>query len=197
MELRPVVGADVEAWYRKDLTEAFPPCERKPLEDIRALIADGRYEILGLYAGAAGRVGFATLWSHPDWPGYGMLDYLGVDASRRGGGLGGQILDLVRERCRGKQVLVLEAELPVPGAPEEENALRQRRLAFYGRSGCTPVYDTFACGLRCRAFVLGELPERLTDLKQAHRAIYGPRRDDVVIDPPPDAVPTPPYWMEE
>ena len=195
MELRPIPAHALEAWYIEGLRAAFPPCECKPLADIRALMEEGRYEILGLYDGTEA-LGFATLWSCPDRPGYVMLDYLGVDAARRNGGLGGRILALLEERCRGKEILVLEAELPVPGATEEENALRERRLAFYGRNGCIPVYDTFACGLRCRAFVLGEPPADLPALKAAHRAIYGPARTDVVIDPPQEAVPTPPYWME-
>ena len=51
MELRPI--ADLEQWYARELTEAFPPNERKPLAEIRALLEAGRYEALGLYDGAA------------------------------------------------------------------------------------------------------------------------------------------------
>ena len=51
MELRPIT--DLEQWYARELTEAFPPNERKPLADIRALLEAGRYEALGLYDGAA------------------------------------------------------------------------------------------------------------------------------------------------
>ena len=43
--------------------------------------------------------------------------------------------------------------------------------------------------------VLGPAPADQVDLKAAHRAIYGPARTDVVIDPPPGASPEPPYWM--
>lgn len=195
MQLRPIPARALEKWYR-GLQAAFPPCECKPLADIRILMERGQYEILGMYDQGEEPLGFATVWSHPDYSGYGMLDYLAVAACRRGGGLGGRILTLLREGDWGKNVLVLEAERPVPGAPPEENALRERRLGFYGRNGCTPVYDTFACGLRCQAFVLGGRPADLSALKTAHRAIYGPARTDVVIDPPADAVPEPPYWME-
>lgn len=43
--------------------------------------------------------------------------------------------------------------------------------------------------------MLGPAPADQVDLKAAHRAIYGPARTDVVIDPPPGASPEPPYWM--
>ena len=62
MELRPIT--DLEQWYARELTEAFPPNERKPLADIRALLEAGRYEALGLYDGAA-LLGYANLWREP------------------------------------------------------------------------------------------------------------------------------------
>ena len=67
MELRPIT--DLEQWYARELTEAFPPNERKPLADIRALLEAGRYEALGLYDGAA-LLGYANLWREPAVPGY-------------------------------------------------------------------------------------------------------------------------------
>ena len=70
MELRPIT--DLEQWYARELTEAFPPNERKPLADIRALLEAGRYEALGLYDGAA-LLGYANLWREPAVPGYVLL----------------------------------------------------------------------------------------------------------------------------
>lgn len=194
-ELRAVPPEELEAWYTQELCTAFPPCEQKPLSAIRELMAQRRYELLGLYDGPL-LLGYATLWSCPECPGYVLLDYLGVTAARRNGGLGGQMLGLLRERCGAETVLIVEAEAPDSGGPPEERALRERRLAFYRRHGCTPVYLSFNCGLLCQEFVLGEAPADLAALGKAHRAIYGPVRTDVVIDPPPGAVPPQPYWME-
>ena len=181
MELRPIPARDWADWYTQELCASFPACECKPLEAIRALAAEGRYELLGLYDGAA-LLGYATLWSTPEWPDYVLLDYLGVTAARRNGGLGSVILEKLREAERS-------------GGPEEERPLRLRRLGFYARNGCIPVYESFNCGLLCQVFVLGPAPADQVDLKAAHRAIYGPARTDVVIDPPPGASPEPPYWM--
>ena len=95
MDLRPIPARDWADWYTQELCASFPACECKPLEAIRALAAEGRYELLGLYDGAA-LLGYATLWSTPEWPDYVLLDYLGVTAARRNGGLGSVILEKVR-----------------------------------------------------------------------------------------------------
>ena len=100
MELRPIPARGWADWYTQDLCASFPACECKPLEAIRALAAEGRYELLGLYDGAA-LLGYATLWSTPEWPDYVLLDYLGVTAARRNGGLGGAILKMLAAREAG------------------------------------------------------------------------------------------------
>lgn len=51
MELRPIPARDWADWYTQELCASFPACECKPLEAIRALAAEGRYELLGLYDG--------------------------------------------------------------------------------------------------------------------------------------------------
>ena len=194
-ELRAIPTTSWDTWYQTELCEAFPPNERKPLATMLELAAEGRYELLGLFDGVD-LLGYATLWSTPEWPSYVMLDYLGVTAARRNGGLGARILAALAEQEAGKRTVIVEADGP-DGGPEEERPLRLRRLAFYRRNGCTPVYPTFACGNRCQAFVLGPVPEDRAALKAAHRAIYGSGRPDVVIDPPPGAEPQPPFWMTE
>ena len=172
MDLRPIPARDWADWYTQELCASFPACECKPLEAIRALAAEGCYELLGLYDGAA-LLGYATLWSTPEWPDYVLLDYLGVTAARRNGGLGGAILKMLAARETGRRTVLVEAEAERSGGPEEERPLR----------------------LLCQVFVLGPAPADRADLKEAHRAIYGPARTDVVIDPPPGASPEPPYWM--
>ena len=99
MELRPIPARGWADWYTQELCASFPACECKPLEAIRALAAEGRYELLGLYDGAA-LLGYATLWSTPEWPDYVLLDYLGVTAARRNGRPGGGAADGTR-RGRG------------------------------------------------------------------------------------------------
>lgn len=59
MDLRPIPARDWADWYTGELCASFPACECKPLEAIRALAAEGRYELLGLCDGAA-LLGYAT-----------------------------------------------------------------------------------------------------------------------------------------
>ena len=144
MELRPI--SDLAGWYARELSEAFPENERKPLADMMSEMERGCYEPLGLYEGQA--------------------------------------------------LIITEAEAPVPGGPEAENALRLRRIGFYERCGFAPVYDIGSCGVRFRALVLGRMPAGMEKLMAAHRAIYGPGRPDVKIPLGPGEIPEPPYWMK-
>ena len=196
MELRPVPAAHWADWYEKELCAAFPACECKPLGDIRALAEAGRYEVLGLYDGPA-LLGYATLWMEPADKRCILLDYLGVTAARRNGGIGRQIVAMVAERLAGKSLLLIEAERPVEGDDPAENTLRQRRLAFYERCGFVPAYDMATCGMRFTTF-LPHLLEDLAPVMAAHRAIYGPARTDVKVPlGPGETPPGPPAWMQK
>lgn len=196
MELRPVTGKALEDWYVRELSEAFPPNERKPLPDIEALIAAGRYEVWGLFEGDS-LLGYATLWMEPTDKSCILLDYLGVTAERRSGGLGGQIVKMLARQLEGKSLLLIEAECPVEGDDPAENAIRQRRLAFYERCGFVPAYDMATCGMRFTTF-LPYLPRDLTPVMALHRAIYGPERTDVKVPLGPGEMPPgPPAWMEK
>ena len=192
MEFRPMNEPEIPGWYDREFATTFPPNERKPLAFMLELAARGQYTLLGLYDGAA-LLGYATLQTHPDFPGHVLLDYLGVTAGRRNGGLGTRILSLLEKRYRGTACVIAEAELPVPGGDPAENDLRVRRIGFYQRCGCRRVYEIGACGIRCQALALGE-PESLDALMEAHRAIYGPGRPDITIPLGPDETPAPAHW---
>lgn len=196
MEFRPVTGGALRDWYDRELTQAFPPNERKPLPNILALIDQGRYEVWGLFDGDT-LLGYATLWMEPADKSCILLDYLGVTAARRNGGLGSQIVRMLAERLAGKSLLLIEAERPVEGDDPAENALRRRRLAFYERCGLIPAYDMATCGMRFTTF-LPERPADLAPVMALHKAIYGPVRTDVKVPLGPDELPPgPPAWMEK
>lgn len=196
MELRPVAGSILQDWYDRELTQAFPPNERKPLADIKALMDQGRYEVWGLFDGET-LLGYATLWMEPADRSCILLDYLGVTAARRNGGLGGQIVRMLTDQLAGKSLLLIEAERPVEGDDPAENALRRRRLAFYERCGFVPAYDMATCGMRFTTF-LPHMPADLAPVMALHRAIYGPARTDVKVPLGPDeSPPGPPEWMNE
>ena len=73
-EIRPMTVPEIEKWYAEELAEAFAPAERKPLADILALRAEGRYELLGLFNERDELLGYATLGRQPDGAGLVLLD---------------------------------------------------------------------------------------------------------------------------
>ena len=194
--LRLLSGQALERWYHGELCQAFPENERKPLSDIRAMVAAGRYQVWGLLDGEA-LLGYATLWMEPADKSCILLDYLGVTASRRGGGLGGEILERLLRQLGNQTLLIIEAECPVEGDDPAENSVRLRRIAFYQRCGFHMAYQMATCGMRFQV-LLSALPPVLEPVMAAHRAIYGPRRTDVMVplaagEKPPE----PPYWLRE
>ncbi|MBQ4581669.1 MAG: GNAT family N-acetyltransferase [Oscillospiraceae bacterium] len=190
MEFRLLTENEIRIWYETELTCTFIPQECKPLDDIFRLIAENRYEIWGLFDGAA-LLGYACLWKSPHLA-LVLLDYLGVTALRRNAGLGGEILR--RLQAQGRP-LVTESELPVEGDSAEENAIRTRRIAFYARHGFTAAYPMATCGMAWQAMV--HAPEMaLVEVMAQHKALYGPARTDVVVPLGEGERPAMPYWME-
>lgn len=192
LELRCV--EELKGWYEAELAEAFPANERKPLSAIERLMEQGRYAVQGLYDGEA-LLGYATLWMEPGDRSYVLLDYLGVTAARRNGGLGGEILRRLVARYAGQSGILAEAECPVPGDDEEKNAIRRRRIGFYERCGFTPAYEMATCGMRFLTLVGGPLPADLKPVMTLHKAIYGPERVDVVVPLDPGREPPPSLFL--
>lgn len=104
------------------LIEAFPPEERRELEEFHRLLGTTRLELLlALEAGVA--MGFLMVWNLPELT---FLENFAVSPKCRGMGIGSQMLSYVTSHW-GKPVL-LEVEYP-----REE--LQRRRIGFYRRNG--------------------------------------------------------------
>lgn len=189
MEFRLVKDSELDHWYATDFCEAFPPCERKPLAVVREQIAQGIYELFGLYDGEK-MVAFAGMWYAPDRKDYALLDYLATTAARRNGGLGAEVLRRLIDYYGGRTRVLLEAEAERE-EDDGENALRRRRQGFYRRNGFQPLYEMATCGTRFVAFLDGTGPADVPEMMEAHRVIYGPARVDVVVPLPADMAPPP------
>lgn len=191
MEFRQITPKEIEYWYAVEFSQTFAENERKPLADILDLAAQGRYQLWGLFDGER-MLGYATLWRRDGIP-LVLLDYLGVSAALRNGGLGAGILARLREQGFP---IVTESELPVPGDSDAENRIRLRRIGFYRRNGFTPAYEMATCGMRWQALLANTDGLEMTDIMAWHRALYGPERTDVKVPLGPDEVPELPYWMK-
>ena len=130
MNFRLLTAKEYPRWYHDQLSEAFVPQERKPLPDILRLLEEGRYEVWGLFDEDE-LLSYAALWKNATIP-LVLLDYLGTTRARRNEGLGSDMLSRLEQQGRP---LVAEAEFPVPGGSDAENALRLRRIQFYIRNG--------------------------------------------------------------
>ena len=152
--------------FRRDMVEAFPEAELKPLAAMERLWADGWYKPYCLFDGDE-IVGEAFLWlGHPGWA---IVDYLCVSASRRNDGLGAEIIRMLQE-LEPETVFFGEAEAP-EHAPDPDMA--NRRLGFYARCGLRMAdYDTAMFGIHYKTlyFCKGEVDQQR--LMQEHDFIY-------------------------
>ena len=150
MQLRDLTLDQLRWLHATELHEAFPAEELKPFPAMEQLFRRGAYRPVGAWEGET-LVGYALLWTSPA-AGYVLIDYLGVTAARRNGGLGGEILRLLQEKFRAWEGILVESEAP-EGGPED--ALRRRRLGFYQRNGFRPLsYDCLLFGVHYRTFLL-------------------------------------------
>lgn len=137
--LRDYSSAD-DAAARAIYEASFPPSLRAPWSDLVDHRADERFVVLveddavvdGDSATVGTPVGCALIRRLAD-SGMAFVRYLAVDPTRRDRGLGGQLVEHLREALRtdGIGVLLLDVEKPV-GAHADED---RRRIAFYERCG--------------------------------------------------------------
>ena len=156
--------------YEQEMKRDFPPTELKPLRTMCALMAQGRYDVIGLYEDGT-LLGYALLWLEPGVP-FALLDYLGTLPGVRNRGLGGQFLDLLAEHYRAYRGIYGEAEAPENGDPAGE-ALRRRRLGFYLRHGFRyGGYDCALFGVHYQVLIRGAGDVTAEELLRVHQGIY-------------------------
>ena len=168
-ELRLLTDDQLRRLYRERVAKDFPPAERRPLSAILRLRRRGDYDTWGVFDGDA-LLAYAFLWRGA---GCALLDYLAVCREARGQGHGTRALELVKGQY-GPVPLLAEVEAPEESAPPAENALRQRRLAFYRRAGFAPLgYQAVLFGVRYAMLAWPAADAREGErLQAAHRALY-------------------------
>ena len=130
--LGPLTAHDLPA-VERIYVDALPAAERKPVAWLRSLaVAPGPYTVRVARRGND-VLGFAVLFVPADPDDAALLEYLAVDASARGGGVGGQLFAAVAS-VAGRPVLV---------EVERDDADAERRRAFYRRHGCRDLLDRY------------------------------------------------------
>lgn len=166
MKLRTPTADELRLVYERDLSEAFPPQELKPLRNIVQMTQRGKYAPLCLYDGAE-IVGECFLWlGRPGWT---LLDYLCVTRTRRNAGLGAYLLQALLTRYPDG-VIIGEVEA-VEHAPDPDMAAR--RMGFYLRNGARLAgVDTEIFGVHYKTIYWSRTPYPDAEISREHAAIY-------------------------
>lgn len=136
---------DEGAEYKEQLyalyEEAFPEQEKKPLQLMEQLSAEGKQEMLAMVDEGE----FVGLAINMIGNGRGLLDYYAIAPDKRNGGYGSKGLEVLLKHFEG-QKYIFEIEIQDENADNAEE--RKRRKAFYLRNGLKEtglfvnVYDT-------------------------------------------------------
>ena len=112
----------------KDLyTEAFPKKERKPWRMIKRQIRKGQTEALVLFETVVEAFVIATKSGDKV-----LIEYLAVHPSRRGLGVGTQLLEEIQKRYASERLLL---EIERVDVTMDRTDVRVKRLAFYENCG--------------------------------------------------------------
>ncbi len=103
---------------------AFPKEEKKPFGLMKRLAKQGKMKIFAAEENGE-LLGLAIMMLHSD---IALLDYLAIDESKRGMGVGGKVIENLKEIYKDKRLL-LEIEDTASDAPDIET--RKRRKKFY------------------------------------------------------------------
>lgn len=115
------------------LLSAFPPGERRPLEQWYQLLRELPHFHVTIATKEAAFVGFAAYWKlHNCF----YLEHLAIQSAQRGEGLGTRFINYFKEQA-GDTPLVLEAELP-------HDAIAQKRIHFYSQQDIFPINLPYA-----------------------------------------------------
>lgn len=117
----------IKALYKS----AFPNCERKPFNLILQKRRRGEAEVFSVESDSGEFLGLAITLKHKDLD-LVLLDYFAILPEIRGGGIGSQALQLLKEKYADKRFF-LEIESTAKPHPELEK--RKRRKRFYMKNG--------------------------------------------------------------
>lgn len=168
--LRLLSAEEVKQLYTDHMKRDFPADELKPLATLLGLTEKGCYQSYGLFD-QNGLMAYALYWSCPG-DAYVMLDYFAVLPQYRNGGVGSEMLREMLERfCQNGGGVFGEVEVPNTG-DEAVDALRRRRLGFYGRAGMRIMgFQTKVFGVPYHVIAYGpEISDE--DLMEVDRRLY-------------------------
>lgn len=118
----PLPGQDFHTVYAL-MEKAFPPDERRSFDGQRALLGEPRYRLTVRREEDGSISAFFAVW---EFVAYRFGEHIAVSDLLRGGGIGGELLELVVSA--DPKPFLLEVERP-------ETDIAARRIGFYERHG--------------------------------------------------------------
>lgn len=172
MTLHKLDWTDFAHLYHTAMAADFPAAERKPLPLLQRLWQEGVCSAWALQDEAGARCAYAVL-EQPPQADVCLLDYLAVDAARRGQGLGSDMLRRLAELLPQCAVL-LEIERVERAADEAQLAERTRRRRFYLRAGVCPtgVFTRADGGLEYEILAMASAPLTAPQVAAGMERIY-------------------------
>ena len=141
LKLQPITALDqsFEALYAI-YCESIALREQKSKADLAAMVSKPSYRLL-LAEDDHSLVGFSIVFVS-DGESFGLLEYMAVDKSYRGGGVGSKLFEETAAavyRSHGAIPILLEVDSDREPSPDQ--AQRRRRQNFYRRLGCRRIAD--------------------------------------------------------
>ena len=155
----------IEYIYKTFMVYDFPPDELKPLPLLLQMVEKGLCTYYALYDGAEVLSYFGLCVKD----GFALVDYLAVNPSRRGEGIGTKTLVLLKEAAGDNRILI-ECEDILKAKTREEATVRSRRISFYTKSGFL-LTDVKAC-LFGVDYVLLTFPQDPENVKYGYENVY-------------------------
>lgn len=141
MNIRILTNEEVTWIFNHYMLDDFGEDEVKPLASMFEMKRQGMYEMYGFFEEEELKA-YAFLCGYYDQKVV-LLDYLAVMKNARGRGYGSALLAALRNQLSFLDGLLIETEDIQAAENEEETRLRQRRVAFYERSGAQ-LTDTYS-----------------------------------------------------
>ncbi|MET0500164.1 MAG: GNAT family N-acetyltransferase [Candidatus Binatia bacterium] len=139
LKLLPVTALDqsFEALYAI-YVESISPREQKSKADLAAMMSKPSYRLL-LAQNNSHAIGFSIVFV-ASGKSFGLLEYVAVDKSYRGGGLGSELFEAtIGAMYRQHGAIPILIEVDSDRQPSPDQAERYRRQNFYRKLGCRRI----------------------------------------------------------
>lgn len=157
--LRRMDSHELEALYLQRIEPDFPRAERPSLAAMSRHLKEGLQDVYIMTDGQSEAAYAVCAQAN----GIVLVTLLAVYAEQRGGGRGSALLSLLAAQFKDRRAIVLEVEDPLDAQEATDRTTRERRIAFYERSGYRLLpgirHDSFGVHLLLMALPLADSME--------------------------------------